>query len=218
MPRRNDQIRMGACRLRPDTVGVKDCRGSCFPKDVRSIATSAEVVSQAVSKGGYAPVKGHDLLPESSGGLEVVQLFEEPGIPSCHVYMEAHTCTPDPRFVIFRGSGTPHGAAGRPVRSNRSRHTAVSDNMSKIRYQWHLGWNRDRVSLVPVPVNDYEQQSVLLMARSSRPTPEALFASPPAPATTGFFPPRTGKGFFRSLFLFRLLPQPGWSWRCRELG
>ena len=52
-----------------------------------------------------------DLLDEDSPeGIEVVQLTDEPDIPSSHVYMEAHVFTPDSRRIVLHRAADPHGA------------------------------------------------------------------------------------------------------------
>jgi len=55
-----------------------------------------------------------DLLDERSpDGIEVVQLTDEPDVPSCHVYMEAHVFTPDSRRIVLHRGADPHGHSNR---------------------------------------------------------------------------------------------------------
>jgi hypothetical protein len=52
-----------------------------------------------------------DLLDDRSpDGLEVVQITTEPGVPSCHVYMEAQVFTPDSRRFVLHRSSHAHGS------------------------------------------------------------------------------------------------------------
>ncbi len=51
-----------------------------------------------------------DLLDgRSPSGLEVFQLTSEPGVPACHVYMEAQVFTPDSKRFLLHRSATDHG-------------------------------------------------------------------------------------------------------------
>jgi hypothetical protein len=51
-----------------------------------------------------------DLLDDQTpAGWKVFQLTDEPGIPWCHVYMEAQVFTPDSRFLVLHRSAKPHG-------------------------------------------------------------------------------------------------------------
>jgi len=53
-----------------------------------------------------------DLLDEHSpAGIEVIQLTEEPDVPSCHVYMEAQIFTMDSKRFVLHRSATAHGGS-----------------------------------------------------------------------------------------------------------
>lgn len=56
-------------------------------------------------------IRRPDMLDaRSPEGIEVYQLTSEPGVPSCHVYMEAQVFTPDSRRFVLHRSADAHGS------------------------------------------------------------------------------------------------------------
>jgi hypothetical protein len=79
-------------------------------------AMSAFLISRrrpafAAPAGGRSKVRA-DLLDEKSPpGIEVVQLTNEPDIPSSHLYMEAQIFTPDSKRFVLHRSAHAHGSS-----------------------------------------------------------------------------------------------------------